>query len=68
MHEPCGGQHLEHHVWKKNDTQTGEDEYPVYCRRDTENGKPIATLNIRWSRIIKLSLIFHYCIVHLTRT
>ena len=32
-----------------NDTQTGEDGYPVYRRRDAENGGQSATLNIRGS-------------------
>lgn len=36
-----------------NDTQTGEDGYPVYRRRDVEDGGQTATLNIRGSRFIR---------------
>lgn len=34
-----------------SDTQTGEDGYPVYRRRDVYNGGRIATLNIRGGTI-----------------
>ncbi|XP_068994023.1 uncharacterized protein [Neodiprion pinetum] len=34
-----------------NETQTGEDEYPAYRRRDTANGGQSASLNIRGSNL-----------------
>lgn len=59
VHGPCGEHNLTALCMRNaictkkyprrfvNDTQTGEDGYPVYRRRDAENGRQIATLNIR---------------------
>ncbi|XP_023232360.1 uncharacterized protein LOC111632213 [Centruroides sculpturatus] len=59
VHGPCGDQNITSPCMKNsicskkypwhfiNNTQTGEDGYPVYHRRDTENGGRNTTLNIR---------------------
>lgn len=63
VHGPCGDQNttspcMKNDICSKkyprrfvNDTQTGEDGYPVYRRRDTENGGRSATLNIRGRQV-----------------
>uniref|UniRef100_A0A2H1WN94 SFRICE_024390 n=1 Tax=Spodoptera frugiperda TaxID=7108 RepID=A0A2H1WN94_SPOFR len=53
IHGPCGEHNLSSPCMKKEprqyvtDTQIGQDGYPVYCRRDAENGGQITTVNIR---------------------
>lgn len=63
VHGPCGGQNFTSPCMKNgicskkyprrfvSNTQTGEDGYPVYRRRDVYNGGRIATLNIRGGTI-----------------
>ncbi|XP_068994247.1 uncharacterized protein [Neodiprion pinetum] len=59
VHGPCGEENLTSTCMKNGicpkkyprcfvtQTQTGEDRYPVYRRRDIENGGQVATLNVR---------------------
>lgn len=63
VHGPCGEHNLAAPCMKNgvctkkyprrfmNDTQTGEDGYPVYRRRDTENGGRSTTLQIRGNMV-----------------
>lgn len=59
LHGPCGEENVTSPCMKNGicskkyprrfvtETQTGEDGYPVYRRRDVNNGGQVATLNIR---------------------
>ncbi|XP_055918607.1 uncharacterized protein LOC129950708 [Eupeodes corollae] len=59
VHGPCGQENLTSPCMKNGictkkyprrfvtETQTGEDGYPVYRRRDVDNGRQIAALNVR---------------------
>ncbi|GBP20843.1 hypothetical protein EVAR_80660_1 [Eumeta japonica] len=63
VHRPCGEHNLAAPYMKNgvctkkyprtfmNDTQTGEDGYPVYRRRDTRNGGRNTTLQIRGNNV-----------------
>lgn len=63
VHGPCGEQNLNSPCMKNGicskkyprrfvaETQTGEDGYPVYRRRDINNGGQVATLNVRGQTI-----------------